>query len=84
MALRQVIQDTGKISSKTATFILYRTILKELPRVLVLYDVDMPLMTAKNAITFHFRKYANVEDERYSISYYFVVSFILICIIHSI
>ena len=41
-----------------------RTVLKELPRVLVLYDVDMPLQQAKKAMEYHFRKYAHVEDER--------------------
>ena len=42
-----------------------RTVLKELPRVLALYDIDMPLKDAKKAMTYHFRKYSKVEDERY-------------------
>lgn len=37
---------------------------RELPRVLVLYDLDMPLPEARKAIRAHFDRYANIKDER--------------------
>jgi hypothetical protein len=39
--------------------------IKELPRVLIIYDIDMPLHTAKDAIKYHFRKNTGIEDPRY-------------------
>lgn len=38
--------------------------MKELPRVMAIYDVDMPLTTARTAITYHFRKQSHLEDGR--------------------
>mmetsp|Transcript_8800 Transcript_8800/g.18897 ORF Transcript_8800/g.18897 Transcript_8800/m.18897 type:complete len:122 (-) Transcript_8800:324-689(-) len=43
---------------------LYRSINKELPRVLVLYDLDMPLPEARKAVRAHFDRYAHIKDER--------------------
>lgn len=43
----------------------YRAIIKELPRVLVIYDVDMPIRTARDAVTYHFRKHGGLEDGRF-------------------
>lgn len=37
---------------------------KELPRVLTIYDVDMPVKTARSAIAYHFRKHSSLEDGR--------------------
>lgn len=39
-----------------------RSIVKELPRVLILYDVDVPLKDARRAISFHFRKNSQLQD----------------------
>jgi NADH dehydrogenase (ubiquinone) 1 alpha subcomplex subunit 6 len=36
--------------------------MKEIPRVLTIYDIDMPVKTAQNALTFAFRKHAHVTD----------------------
>ena len=44
-----------------------RSIIKELPRVMMIYDVDIPLKTARTAITFHFRKHSQLQDGRYYI-----------------
>ena len=62
---RHIIQNVDKLSKTAAAFTLYRTVMKELPRVLVLYDIDMPLMDAKKAMVHHFRKYDHVRDPRY-------------------
>lgn len=64
---RHIIQNVDKLTTTAAAFKLYRTVLKELPRVLVLYDIDMPLMEAKKAMVHHFRKYDHVRDPRYSV-----------------
>ena len=42
-----------------------RAIIKELPRVMTIYDVDIPLKTAKAAISWQFRKNAQIQDGRY-------------------
>eukprot|EP00981_Chlorochromonas_danica_P000319 scaffold85_cov175-Ochromonas_danica.AAC.4 len=38
--------------------------LKELPRVLVLYDVDMPIKQARDRVGYHFRKHSHLQDGR--------------------
>ena len=38
--------------------------IKELPRVLTIYDLDMPLKEARQAVGFHFKKHVHVKDER--------------------
>lgn len=38
--------------------------IKELPRVLVIYDVDMPLKLARQRVAFHFRKHSELKDGR--------------------
>ena len=42
----------------------YRAVVKELPRVMAIYDVDMPLKEARSAITYHFRKNHGLQDGR--------------------
>ena len=37
---------------------------KELPRVLAIYDVDMPIKDARAAVAFHFRKNGHLKDGR--------------------
>ena len=41
-----------------------RSMMKELPRVLVIYDIDMPVRTAQKAVTYHFRKHETLKDPR--------------------
>ena len=38
--------------------------IREIPRVLAIYDVDLPTKTAQSAISFHFRKHRSLRDER--------------------
>jgi NADH dehydrogenase (ubiquinone) 1 alpha subcomplex subunit 6 len=38
---------------------------RELPRVMTIYDVDMPLAEAKSVIMYHFRKHSSLKDGRY-------------------
>ncbi len=50
--------------AKTSVAQLYRSIVKELPRVMIIYDVDIPLKTAQAAIAYHFRKHSELKDGR--------------------
>eukprot|EP00565_Helicotheca_tamesis_P007340 CAMPEP_0185723110 /NCGR_PEP_ID=MMETSP1171-20130828/55_1 /TAXON_ID=374046 /ORGANISM="Helicotheca tamensis, Strain CCMP826" /LENGTH=121 /DNA_ID=CAMNT_0028390773 /DNA_START=56 /DNA_END=421 /DNA_ORIENTATION=+ len=43
---------------------LYRSIAKELPRVMTIYDIDIPLPEARDAVREHFRKNGHVKDDR--------------------
>jgi hypothetical protein len=43
---------------------MYRSVLKEVPRVLTLYDIDMPHKTARAALSYHFRKNGFLKDGR--------------------
>eukprot|EP01041_Mallomonas_annulata_P004752 gene4752-9437_t len=65
MALRALIKaDVKKIPEKISVVHLYRSIIREVPRVLTIYDIDMPLKTARNAIAYHFRKHDFLKDGR--------------------
>mmetsp|Transcript_28416 Transcript_28416/g.28723 ORF Transcript_28416/g.28723 Transcript_28416/m.28723 type:complete len:122 (+) Transcript_28416:54-419(+) len=65
MALRALIKaDARKITDKVNVVHLYRAMIREVPRVLTIYDIDMPLKTARSAIAFHFRKHNFIKDER--------------------
>jgi hypothetical protein len=44
--------------------LIHRSMVRELPRVLTLYDVDMPLKEAKKAVAYHFYKNKHVQDPR--------------------
>ena len=43
---------------------LTRSMIRELPRVLTIYDIDMPNSVARAAVEKHFRKNAHLKDER--------------------
>eukprot|EP00566_Odontella_aurita_P025819 CAMPEP_0113537514 /NCGR_PEP_ID=MMETSP0015_2-20120614/6867_1 /TAXON_ID=2838 /ORGANISM="Odontella" /LENGTH=121 /DNA_ID=CAMNT_0000437015 /DNA_START=25 /DNA_END=390 /DNA_ORIENTATION=- /assembly_acc=CAM_ASM_000160 len=43
---------------------LYRSICKEVPRVLTIYDIDLPISTARKSIREHFDKNDLVQDQR--------------------
>eukprot|EP00286_Rhodomonas_abbreviata_P013727 CAMPEP_0181330526 /NCGR_PEP_ID=MMETSP1101-20121128/23950_1 /TAXON_ID=46948 /ORGANISM="Rhodomonas abbreviata, Strain Caron Lab Isolate" /LENGTH=111 /DNA_ID=CAMNT_0023439795 /DNA_START=6 /DNA_END=337 /DNA_ORIENTATION=+ len=66
MALRALVKaDTAKkVADRTSVTQLYRSIIKELPRVLSIYDVDMPINEAKKAVSYHFKKHENLKDGR--------------------
>lgn len=38
--------------------------IKEIPRVMAIYDVDMPVKDARAAVAFQFRKNKNIEDSK--------------------
>lgn len=38
--------------------------MKEIPRCLLIYDVDMSVVAARKAITYHFRKHEHLKDAR--------------------
>ena len=40
---------------------------------MTIYDIDMPYKTAKAAVSYHFRKNAELKDGRLECSYYRVV-----------
>jgi len=65
MALRALIKaDLSKKVDRTSVSQLYRSIIKELPRVMIIYDVDMPLKDARKAVSYHFRKNSQLQDGR--------------------
>jgi hypothetical protein len=74
MALRALIKPDPKKGAlaKSSVVQLYRSILKEVPRVLTLYDVDMPVSTARTALSYQFRKNGFVKDGRYVDLFLFV------------
>ena len=67
MALRGLVKasDFQKIVDRTSVVNLYRNIVKELPRVMTIYDVDIPVVSARKAIRWHFDKNAHLKDGRY-------------------
>mmetsp|Transcript_2589 Transcript_2589/g.3920 ORF Transcript_2589/g.3920 Transcript_2589/m.3920 type:complete len:124 (+) Transcript_2589:70-441(+) len=67
MALRAVVQKAKPVAKETQRvncIPLYRAMLRELPRVLVIYDIDMPIRKATAAVEKHFRQNADVKDPR--------------------
>lgn len=40
--------------------------IRELPRVMTIYDIDMPNTTARTAVAFHFRKHKDIKDGRFN------------------
>eukprot|EP00549_Striatella_unipunctata_P024946 CAMPEP_0118688980 /NCGR_PEP_ID=MMETSP0800-20121206/9219_1 /TAXON_ID=210618 ORGANISM="Striatella unipunctata, Strain CCMP2910" /NCGR_SAMPLE_ID=MMETSP0800 /ASSEMBLY_ACC=CAM_ASM_000638 /LENGTH=122 /DNA_ID=CAMNT_0006586295 /DNA_START=43 /DNA_END=411 /DNA_ORIENTATION=+ len=43
---------------------LYRSIVKELPRVLMIYDIDTPLSEARDSVRQQFQKNSHIQDPR--------------------
>ena len=64
MALRGLVKRTERIKSTDSVVNLYRSVIQELPRVMAIYDVDMPVKEARKAVKFHFEKHAALQDER--------------------
>ncbi len=60
MSLRVV----GEAAKTSAVLSLYRSICKEVPRVLTIYDIEIPASDARAAIRDHFRKNKDVKDPR--------------------
>jgi len=62
--LREIVRAGYKGVNKSSIPQLYRSMLKEVPRVLTLYDIDMPVRDARYSIRFHFDKHKKLEDGR--------------------
>ena len=43
MALRALVKATPKVAEQQSVVHLYRAMVKELPRVMTIYDIDLPL-----------------------------------------
>jgi NADH dehydrogenase (ubiquinone) 1 alpha subcomplex subunit 6 len=63
VALQLALKARATVSANPVAR-LYRSVIKELPRVLTIYDVDIPLAEAKQTIRGRFNKYENIQDER--------------------
>jgi len=50
--------------------------IKELPRVMIIYDIDLPLKDARKAVAFHFRKHSHLQDGRFVWTIYFLKHFV--------
>mmetsp|Transcript_12391 Transcript_12391/g.17292 ORF Transcript_12391/g.17292 Transcript_12391/m.17292 type:complete len:124 (-) Transcript_12391:278-649(-) len=55
-------RQLGKLANPVAR--LYRSVAKEIPRVLTIYDIDMPEVEARKAVRAHFAKNAHIKDDR--------------------
>uniref|UniRef100_A0A7S2S5W3 NADH dehydrogenase [ubiquinone] 1 alpha subcomplex subunit 6 n=1 Tax=Eucampia antarctica TaxID=49252 RepID=A0A7S2S5W3_9STRA len=64
MASLQLAHKARATASANPSARLYRSIVKELPRVLTIYDIDMPLKDAKDNIRAKFQQYAHIKDDR--------------------
>mgnify|MGYP001948848848 CR=1 FL=1 len=64
MALRALVKAAPKVAEEQNVIHLYRAMVKELPRVMTIYDIDMPLKEARNAVNYHFRKHSHLKDGR--------------------
>lgn len=64
MSLRSIVKSSTGIKGYQNVVNLYRSVIRELPRVMAIYDVDMPMKQASKAIKFHFIKHSKLEDER--------------------
>ena len=64
MALRALVKAQPKIAEQQSVVHLYRAMVKELPRVMTIYDIDLPLKEARSAVNYHFRKHSQLKDGR--------------------
>ena len=63
-ALRQLVKAVPKGSDRSSVIHLYRSVIKEIPRVLTIYDIDMPTKQAAAALKYHFKKHNTIKDGR--------------------
>lgn len=63
MALRNVVSQTARVVANPSVT-LYRSMIREVPRVLHIYDIEMPVVEAKAAVRSIFATNAAIEDER--------------------
>ena len=63
MASLQLATKARQASYINPVQVLYRNIVKELPRVLTIYDIDMPLAEARAGIRTLFQDNATIKDK---------------------
>lgn len=61
LQLAKHARDLGVINRPS---VLYKRIMKELPRVLMIYDIDMPIEKAKSTIRTRFYDNKDIKDHR--------------------
>ncbi|KAL3804340.1 hypothetical protein HJC23_011268 [Cyclotella cryptica] len=64
MASLQLATNARKMAYANPVPTLYRAIAKELPRVLTIYDIDLPVPEARAGIRALFQGNAHIKDER--------------------
>ncbi|TDH65157.1 hypothetical protein CCR75_000251 [Bremia lactucae] len=64
MALRVAAEKAAAASTNSPAVTLYRYIIKQVPRVLTLYDIPMEPAEARLAVQALFRQHADVKDPR--------------------
>mmetsp|Transcript_30652 Transcript_30652/g.72324 ORF Transcript_30652/g.72324 Transcript_30652/m.72324 type:complete len:122 (-) Transcript_30652:1569-1934(-) len=64
MASLQLSRHARNIGVINKPAVLYKRVLKELPRVLMIYDIDMPIEKAKSTIRERFYDNKDVKDPR--------------------
>ncbi|KAL3775339.1 hypothetical protein ACHAWO_001270 [Cyclotella atomus] len=64
MASLQLATNARKMAYRNPVPTLYRAIAKELPRVLTIYDIDLPLSEARGGIRSLFQDNSQIKDPR--------------------
>lgn len=64
MASLQLATNARKMAYQNPVPTLYRAISKELPRVLTIYDIDLPVAEARSGIRSLFQQNSNIKDTR--------------------
>lgn len=64
MASLQLATHARKMAYTNPVPTLYRAIAKELPRVLTIYDIDLPISEARSGIRSLFQQNGHVRDSR--------------------
>mmetsp|Transcript_7544 Transcript_7544/g.22025 ORF Transcript_7544/g.22025 Transcript_7544/m.22025 type:complete len:123 (-) Transcript_7544:160-528(-) len=64
MAMLQLAKHAREMNVIHRPAMLYKRIVKELPRILMIYDIDMPIPEVKQKIRSSFYEHAHVKDPR--------------------
>jgi len=64
MATLQLASKARAIASKNPVTRLYRAVSKEVPRILTIYDIDLPVPEARQAVRDLFTNNGHIKDKR--------------------
>mmetsp|Transcript_13704 Transcript_13704/g.39539 ORF Transcript_13704/g.39539 Transcript_13704/m.39539 type:complete len:122 (-) Transcript_13704:537-902(-) len=64
MASLQLSKHARQMGLMREPAMLYKRIVKEMPRILMIYDIDMPLDQAKAVVRKHFYDHKDIKDYR--------------------